>query len=95
MYCKLKITGWLRRTENEAKILYTLQTRQSKGALFWKIILHTMRGKSLKEFADGLCVTLLSWPLHFQFASYTYAHEQWDNLDNCLKVSWKIVIAWR
>ena len=61
-YC----TGGLVRSENEARILYTIEKGfilQSKGVHFEKI----RRRAYFSSASHGE-----AWPLHFKFASYTY-----------------------
>ena len=75
--CKMNITERLGRSENRAVILR-------------KFLLCSVKVDTLKVFAAALCAAKLflfhciscgtAWPPHFQFASYTYAVEPFQNL---------------
>ena len=67
-YPNLYLTEGLVRSENEARILYTVEKfiLQSKGAHFEKIRRRTKRGEiTFHSVSRGT-----AWPLHFKFASY-------------------------
>ena len=70
-YHHINCTGGLVRSENEGRILYTVEKRLSKCAYLERIRCRATQGEIYFPFFSS-ATHGTAWPLHFKFASYAY-----------------------